>query len=47
MLADFLPDHTTIEENARAPELPVTLDMPGKVTAFLHAAELDLAEQAA
>ncbi|MFG2472346.1 hypothetical protein ACGFXB_43935 [Streptomyces canus] len=29
-VADLLPDHTATEEVA-APELPVTLDMPGKV----------------
>ncbi|MER7309813.1 hypothetical protein [Streptomyces griseoluteus] len=29
-VADLLPDHTAIEEEAPAPELPVTLDMPGK-----------------
>ncbi|WP_241911487.1 hypothetical protein [Streptomyces sp. DH-12] len=30
-VADLLPDHTAVEEVAPAPELPVTLDMPGKV----------------
>nr|WP_226535697.1 helix-turn-helix domain-containing protein [Streptomyces daghestanicus] len=29
--ADLLPEHTAIEEDAPAPELPVTLDTPGKV----------------
>jgi DNA invertase Pin-like site-specific DNA recombinase len=29
-VADLLPDHTAIEDEAPAPELPVTLDMPGK-----------------
>ena len=44
-VADLLPDHTANEENAPAPELPVTLDMPGKVADFLRAAELDPAER--
>ncbi|MFF8597149.1 recombinase family protein [Streptomyces sp. NPDC015220] len=34
-VTDLLPDHTTIEENAPASELPVTLDMPGKVADYL------------
>ncbi|MEU4898916.1 recombinase family protein [Streptomyces sp. NPDC044780] len=34
-VADLLPEHTAIEEGAPAPELPVTLDMPGKVADFL------------
>ncbi|MGW0577852.1 recombinase family protein [Streptomyces sp. NPDC002920] len=41
-VADLLPDHTA------APELPVTLDMPGKVADFLRTtAELEPAERAA
>ncbi|GAA2970274.1 recombinase family protein [Streptomyces enissocaesilis] len=44
-VADLLPDHTAIEEGP-APELPVTLDMPGKVADFLRATELDPAERA-
>ncbi|MFJ2102844.1 recombinase family protein [Streptomyces anulatus] len=43
-VADLLPDHTVIEEDVPAPELPVTLDMPGKVADFLHATELEPAE---
>ncbi|MGP4009138.1 hypothetical protein [Streptomyces sp. 4N124] len=39
-VADLLPDHTAIED-APAPELPVTLDMPGKVADFLGAADLE------
>ncbi|MFI9423440.1 recombinase family protein [Streptomyces achromogenes] len=46
-VADLLPDHTAIEEGAPAPELPVTLDMPGKVTDFLRTTELEPAERAA
>lgn len=46
-VADLLPDHTAVEEDALAPELPVTLDMPGKVADFLRAADLEPAEQAA
>ncbi|MCX4734429.1 recombinase family protein [Streptomyces sp. NBC_01363] len=46
-VADLLPDHTAIEEDAPAPELPVTLDMPGKVADFLRAADLEPAERAA
>ncbi|MFV2117587.1 recombinase family protein [Streptomyces sp. Act-28] len=46
-VADLMPDHTAAEEDAPAPELPVTLDMPGKVADFLHAADLDPAERAA
>ncbi|MFC1414876.1 hypothetical protein ACEZCY_37695 [Streptacidiphilus sp. N1-12] len=47
VVADLLPDHTAIEEDAPAPELPVTLDMPGKVADFLRTAELEPAERAA
>ncbi|MEV5576367.1 hypothetical protein AB0L06_40590 [Spirillospora sp. NPDC052269] len=36
-----------IKEDSPAPELPVTLDMPGKVADFLRACELDPAEQEA
>ncbi|MCX5200615.1 recombinase family protein [Streptomyces sp. NBC_00237] len=43
-IADLLPDHTPAEETA-APELPVTLDMPGKVADFLRAADLEPAER--
>ncbi|MEV5567000.1 recombinase family protein [Streptomyces sp. NPDC052196] len=46
-VADLLPDHAVIEEDAPAPELPVTLDMPGKVADFLHTTELEPAEGAA
>ncbi|MGW7620350.1 hypothetical protein ACWGLG_31880 [Streptomyces antimycoticus] len=43
-----MSDHTAADhEDARAPELPVTLNMPGKVADFLRAAELEPAERAA
>ncbi|MEU6526929.1 recombinase family protein [Streptomyces sp. NPDC046924] len=44
-VADLLPEHVA-DEVAPAPELLVTLDMPGKVADFLRAAELDDAERA-
>lgn len=46
-VADLLPDHTAAEGDAPAPELPVALDMPGKVADFLRTAELEPAERAA
>ncbi|MDV9186860.1 recombinase family protein [Streptomyces sp. SR27] len=46
-VADLLPSHTAIEEDAPPPELPVTLDMPGKVADFLRTTELEPAERAA
>ncbi|MGA6160674.1 hypothetical protein ACPEIC_46030 [Stenotrophomonas sp. NPDC087984] len=46
-VADLLPERTAIDEGSPAPELPVTLDMPGKVADFLLAAELDDVERAA
>ncbi|KOG64940.1 resolvase [Streptomyces griseoflavus] len=46
-VADLLPDHTAAQEDAPAPELPVALDMPGKVADFLRTAELDGIERAA
>ncbi|MET8102162.1 recombinase family protein [Streptomyces sp. NPDC005236] len=46
-VADLLPDHTAAAEDVPAPELPVTLDMPGKVADFLRSAELDPVERAA
>lgn len=44
-VADLLPDHTTADQDATAPELSVTLDMPGKVADFLRATELEPAER--
>ncbi|MCX5096521.1 recombinase family protein [Streptomyces sp. NBC_00365] len=47
-VADPMPQHTTASrEDAPAPELPVTLDMPGKVADFLRATEMSDAEPAA
>ncbi|MFF0430067.1 recombinase family protein [Streptomyces sp. NPDC004520] len=46
-VADLLPDHTADEEDAPAPQLPATLDMPGKVADYLHTTELEPAEHAA
>ncbi|XVQ07293.1 hypothetical protein ACQP1W_32385 [Spirillospora sp. CA-255316] len=47
-VADLMPDHTAAagHEDTPAPELPVTLDMPGKVADFLRTAELNNAERA-
>lgn len=44
-VADLMPDHTTDNQDASARELPVTLDMPGKVADFLRTAELEPAER--
>jgi len=46
-VADLLPEHTAADPDAPAPELPVTLDMPGKVADFLRAVDLEPAERAA
>jgi len=47
-VADLLPEHTDAShEDAPAPELPVVLDVPGKVADFLRAAELEPAERTA
>ncbi|MEW1605645.1 hypothetical protein [Streptomyces sp. NPDC093808] len=46
-VADLLPDHTADDPGVPAPELPVVLDMPGKVADFLRSAELEAAERAA
>ncbi|WP_239131800.1 hypothetical protein [Streptomyces griseus] len=46
-VAGLLPEHTAIEENAPAPQLPVTLDRPGKVAGHLRTTELEPAERAA
>ncbi|WP_326809771.1 resolvase [Streptomyces scopuliridis] len=47
-VADLMPEHTAAgREDAPALELPVTLDMPGKVADFLRTAELDDIERAA
>ncbi|MFJ9713355.1 resolvase [Streptomyces sp. NPDC101234] len=46
-VADLLPEHVAADEGAQAPELPITLDMPGKFAGFLRTAGLDDAERAA
>ncbi|BCL25097.1 recombinase family protein [Streptomyces tuirus] len=47
-VADLMPDHNAIvQEDTPAPELPVTLDVLGKVADFLRASDLEPAEQAA
>ncbi|WP_419996135.1 recombinase family protein [Streptomyces boninensis] len=46
-VADLLPEYTVADQDAPAPELPVLLDMPGKVADFLRAADLEPAERAA
>ncbi|MFD3486612.1 hypothetical protein [Streptomyces sp. NPDC058665] len=46
-VADLMPEHTTASADAPAPELPVAVDMPGKVAGFLRAAELEPAARAA
>jgi DNA invertase Pin-like site-specific DNA recombinase len=46
-VADLLPDHSAIDEGSPVPELPVTLDMPGKVADYLRTTELEPAERAA
>ncbi|MFF9511467.1 hypothetical protein ACF1BU_34580 [Streptomyces sp. NPDC014724] len=43
-----MPEHTAADrEDAPAPELPATLDVPGKAADFLRTAELEPAERAA
>ncbi|GAA0443397.1 hypothetical protein ABZ951_21600 [Streptomyces sp. NPDC046215] len=46
-VADLLPDHADSEEGPPLLELPVTLDMPGKVADYLRTTELEPAERAA
>jgi transposase-like protein len=46
-VADLLPEYTAVDPGAAAPELPVVLDMPGKVADFLRATSLEPAERAA
>ncbi|WP_346010794.1 hypothetical protein [Streptomyces sp. SID5910] len=45
-LADLLPEYTAADTGTPTPELPVALDMPGKVADFLRAADLASAERA-
>ncbi|GAA4994031.1 hypothetical protein GCM10023317_22510 [Actinopolymorpha pittospori] len=47
-VTDLMPDHNAIsQEDTPAPELPVTLDMPGKVADFLRAYDLEPTERPA
>ncbi|MEW1615664.1 MULTISPECIES: recombinase family protein [unclassified Streptomyces] len=46
-VADLMPEHTDDREETPAPEIAVTLDMPGKVADFLRATELDVVERGA
>ncbi|MFI5635487.1 hypothetical protein ACIA8E_40380 [Streptomyces sp. NPDC051664] len=46
-VADLLPEYTAADPDTPTPELPVVLDMPGKVADFLRTTELDAAERAA
>ncbi|MGI5451221.1 hypothetical protein ACQEVM_36710 [Streptomyces sp. CA-243310] len=46
-VAGFMPGRIAIAEDAPALELPVVLDMPGEVAAFLSTTELETAERAA
>jgi DNA invertase Pin-like site-specific DNA recombinase len=46
-IADLMPEYTAGHQEAPAPEIAVTLDLPGKVADFLRAAELEPAERAA
>ncbi|WP_328394997.1 recombinase family protein [Nocardia sp. NBC_00416] len=44
-VADLLPEYTAADPDTSTPELPVVLDMPGKVADFLRATELEPAER--
>ncbi|MBW8799073.1 MAG: hypothetical protein JF597_37570 [Streptomyces sp.] len=46
-VADLLPDHTANEDDAPAPDAPVTLDMASKIADLLRTTELEPAERAA
>jgi DNA invertase Pin-like site-specific DNA recombinase len=46
-IADLMPEYTAGHQDTQAPELSVTLGMPGKVADFLRAAELEPTERAA
>ncbi|WP_323139524.1 hypothetical protein [Streptomyces sp. NBC_01443] len=46
-VADLTPEHVAADEGTPVPELPVTLDMPGKVADFFRATDLEDAERAA
>ncbi|MEU9123836.1 resolvase [Streptomyces sp. NPDC048506] len=44
--ADLLPEYTAAHPGTPAPELPVVLDMPGKVADYLRNTDLEPAERA-
>jgi hypothetical protein len=44
-VVDLLPEYMAAAPGAPAPELPIVLDMPGKVASFLRAAELEPVER--
>ncbi|GAA3482079.1 hypothetical protein [Streptomyces yanii] len=46
-VADLLSEHTVVDHDAPVPELPVVLDMPGKVADFLRSVDLEPVERAA
>lgn len=47
-VTDLMPEHIAGgQEDVPVPELPVTLDIPGKVADFLRSTELEPAERAA
>ncbi|MQY34734.1 hypothetical protein SRB17_27040 [Streptomyces sp. RB17] len=46
-VADLMPEHTAADPDTPAPEVPVVLDMPGRVADFLRTTELEPAERAA
>ncbi|MFJ5596221.1 recombinase family protein [Streptomyces noursei] len=45
VVADLLPEYTAVDPGAPAPELPVVLDMPGKIADFLRTTDLEPAER--
>lgn len=47
VVADLLPEYTAVDPGAPAPELPVVLDMPGKIADFLRTTDLEPAERVA
>ncbi|MEK8168796.1 resolvase [Streptomyces sp. M19] len=46
-VADLLPEYTVVDQDVAAPELPVLLNIPGKVADFLRAGGLEPVERAA
>jgi hypothetical protein len=45
-VAELLPEYTAVDQDTPAPELPVVLDMPGKVATFFRVDDLEPAERA-